>query len=618
MITITSIYAGTPLAMAESNGPYLVTVGSAVTFTGGPSAADTTYAWDFGDGTTAAGQTSTHTYADVGEYVAKLSTTVTAPGGVLTREFARVTVLDVPPVVAMPASVTVNEGQVLQLTATFTHPAWPEHHVALIEWGDDSPIEPGQVNETDAPPEATGTVTANHAYCHASTYTLIVAVNDEHGCTGRAQMQVTVLDAPPHVDAGPDLFAYPCTPLDLVARFTFPGWCETHTASWDFGDCTSPQPATVRERHQPPIGTGVAIATHTYDTCGTFFARCVVVDDSGGVGRAHLLVQVTDINNGDFEHGFHARAAGAVANGWSEYISPNVDVRGQVLLGGETGPGTGPTAFSGDQIILRRGRRSQSISGDNPFQGGIWQHLGTNAGWEYQVTAWYCADDRGSSCRLGLDPAGGTDPDVPTVTWSVGDTAGTWAELCNRVVASGRNLTIFLEAASVSPARMWFDDVRLETWPSRSPEPSVPRPPKPRQGCADWAAQAKPESLGPSFQQNGFTFTNPSGRNPQIVTIGPPAGEGKLLLPLSELHVTFPFAADRVVATVASVGEGLVQLNAAGPGGTATSQSATGGNPVQIQVQGSALSSATLVTRGKEVLLVKLCVYSSQGGETSE
>lgn len=609
MITITSTYAGTPLAMAESNGPYSVAVGSPVTFSGGPSAADTTYAWDFGDGTTAGLQSATHIYADVGEYVAKLTTTVTAPGGVITREFARVEVLDVPPVVTMPSSATVNEGEALQLTATFTQVAWPEHHTALIEWGDDSAIEPGQVTETDAPPEATGTVTASHAYCHAGSYTVVVAVSDEHGCTGRAQMTVTVVDVPPRVDAGPEIFAYPCTPLNLVARFNFPGWCETHTASWDFGDCTPPQPATVRERHQPPEGTGVAIATHTYETCGTFFARCVVVDDSGGVGRAHRLVQVTDIENGDFEHGFQARADGSVANGWSEYTSPNVDVRGQEVLGGGVGPTTGPTSFSGDQFVLRRGRRSQSISGDNPFQGGIWQHLGTNAGWEYQVTAWYCLGERGGSCRLGLDPAGGTSPDAATVVWSVGEVVGAWTELCNRTPAHGRRLTIFLEAASLSPGSIWLDEVRLEAWPCRSPEPSVPAH-KPTQACADWTAVKKPESLGQSFQQSGFTFTDPAGQSLQVVTAGSPVGEGKLLLP-PELEVTFPFVADRVVATVAAIDEGLVRVDATGPGGAATAQATVGDTPSEITVQGNGLSSANFTTRGKMVLLIKLCVYAS-------
>jgi len=597
--------------MAVGNGPYTIDVGTELTFSGGPSTPDTTYAWDFGDGVTASGQSATHTYADVGVYVAKFSTTVTAPGGVTTREFARVTVVDVAPSVVVPGPITVKEGQQFNITATFTQYAWPEHHTANVEWGDDSPIVEGLVAETDAPPEAEGTVTATHAYCHAGTYVVVVAVIDEHGCTGRGSTTVTVTDVPPRVHVEPLLFTYPCTPLDLVARFTFPGWCETHRAEWDFGDCTPWQPATVRERHQPPESTGVAIATHTYEHCGTFLARCVVTDDSGGVGEATTVVQMTDVENRDFEDGFHVRSEGQVANGWTEYVCANVDLRGEVVLGGETGPGTGPAAFAGDLMILKHGRRSQSISGAGPFQGGIFQNIGTNHGWEYQITVWYLIDERAGSCRLGVDPTGGTDADASTVQWSVGQVTGAWTQLCNRVVADARHLTVFLEAASTSPSQMWFDEVHLEAWPCRSPQPAVPRAPTHRPRCVSWTAQRQPEAMGPTFQQDGFTFSNPGGQTLEVVTMGNPVGEGKLMLPGRELHIAFPAAATRVVATVVALEQGNVVLEGTGSAGTVTAHANVARTPVPLEVSGTGLSSAVIVSPGKGFFLIELCIDES-------
>ncbi len=101
------------------------------------------------------------------------------------------------------------------------------------------------------------------------------------------------------------------------ANFTDPGWCDTHTATWDFGDCTTPVPATVRERHDPPFGCGIAAATHRYDCCGSFHAVCTVTDDDGGVGEDWLIVCVVDIRNGNFEGGFHTHALGGKSQRYS-------------------------------------------------------------------------------------------------------------------------------------------------------------------------------------------------------------------------------------------------------------------------------------------------------------
>jgi len=123
-------------------------------------------------------------------------------------------------------------------------------------------------------------------------------VRDQNGGMATDTRTVSVRKVAPMVDAGPDMYAYPCSVLTLTAVFTDPGWCDTHTATWDFGDCTGWIPAVVAETHEPPAGQGTAVASHVYDGCGTFLVGCAVVDDDGGVGTDTRVVRVTDVVNG--------------------------------------------------------------------------------------------------------------------------------------------------------------------------------------------------------------------------------------------------------------------------------------------------------------------------------
>jgi len=79
------IAAGPQPPVADPNGPYTGTVGSAVQFDGTGSfdpdgGAIVSYAWDFGDGTSGSGATPTHSYATAGTY--SVSLTVTDDEGV--------------------------------------------------------------------------------------------------------------------------------------------------------------------------------------------------------------------------------------------------------------------------------------------------------------------------------------------------------------------------------------------------------------------------------------------------------------------------------------------------------------------------------------------------------
>ncbi|MDP2988974.1 MAG: PKD domain-containing protein, partial [Kiritimatiellota bacterium] len=393
--------------------------------------------WDFGDGATASGMIATHTYADNDIYVAKLSTTVHQPGGVTTRQFAKVIAHNVPPVVNAGPDLTIDEGQEVEFSAAFNDQEWPDQHTAIFDFGDDTLPANGTVSETNNQPRAVGTAKAKHAYCDNGEYTLTVEVTDDDGGVGTDMRKVTVRNVPPKVDAGDDPFAYPGFPISLEACFTDPGWCDTHTATWEFGDCTPPSPAVVHESNDPPAAVGVAAAIHVYQRCGTYLACCVVTDDDGGSGEDCLHVRVVELQNSGFEGGFHARRAGVVANGWELYTLGASEMATSA---------EGRAAFEAEEFIVHSGQRSQKIFGVDKFCGGIYQSIGANPGWDYQVSAWYHLDQHGGGvCRLGIDPEGSTNPDSAAVIWSQGGEHRNWAELLVRVTAKARQVTVFLE-----------------------------------------------------------------------------------------------------------------------------------------------------------------------------
>ena len=300
MFDVVSKFASTAIVFADSHGPYVINGGIPVTLTAGVPNPNATYAWDLGDGSSATGEMVTHTYGDDGVYVARLTVTVTQTGGVTSHHYAIITVRNVPPVVNAGPNKTVNEGDVVSFVGTFTDVQWLENAPGTVGLGDSSKSDPGVVTETHIAPIGQGNVTGSHAWGDEGTYTVTLSVQDKGGAVGRAHAVVTVLNMPPVVSPVAPVFAYPCCVLTLQARFSDPGWIDTHAAFWDFGDCTGPQRAVVREKNLPPACEGVAIASHTYHRCGTYLATCTVIDDDGAVGRAETCVRVIDVRNPGF------------------------------------------------------------------------------------------------------------------------------------------------------------------------------------------------------------------------------------------------------------------------------------------------------------------------------
>ena len=589
---VIATYANVINAMAKANGPYIVDGGSPLQFNGGPLTPNTNYEWDFGDGNTAKGAIVSHTYADNGAYIAKLTTNVTQPGGSHTREFALVRVRNVPPLVKVGPDMIVNEGQIVEYIATFTDPEWVDTHKAIFDFGDNSLPVGAIISETNNPPHAEGTARAKHAYCTEGKYTVTVEVIDDDGGIGRGTFLTTVRNVAPTVDAGMEMFAYNCTPITLIAHFKDPGWCDKHKGFWTFGDCTPSHTAIIREINKPPEGTGIAIATHIYYRCGTYLAECTVIDDNGGIGYDTVVIRVIDVLNRDFESGFNNRPEGAVANEWESYVTK--ERTDSVPI------------FSAEEFIIHSGQRSQKISASGMFKAGIYQQIGANIDWDYQISVWYHQYGDGK-CRLGIDPLGGTDPTLSSIVWTEGFENHNWAQLAERVTAKSHKITIFLEVLSdAHGCAAYFDDVTLIASPCilKDKEHLSKREEK----CVNWKEEKEPSEVGMEYKKNEFTFE--SKKSLRIVTWGTPSNIGKMLIPSLGLWIRLPLTADRVLIHIWCVSQ--IEIKVFNQAGEEISQVTMLPKDEMIQtleLRKTDISMLCLTGGGSESLLIDLCVF---------
>ena len=190
-------------------------------------------------------------------------------------------------------------------------------HRSIWNFGDDQVVSKGVVEETNFKPTSKGITRVEHSWCDSGEYHVSVQVIDNNGGVGTDTLKVTVLNVPPKVTSPEKIYAYICSPITLTADFTDPGWCDTHTATWKFGDCTGVKIAKVEEINEKPAARGTATASHVYKTCGTYSAESIVLDDDKGMGMSRTIVEVISLKNAFFNDGFSYDKRGQVANHWS-------------------------------------------------------------------------------------------------------------------------------------------------------------------------------------------------------------------------------------------------------------------------------------------------------------
>lgn len=550
-ILITAMYKMTMVSPADAGGPYSCQSLQNIHLDAGAAHPKLNFQWLLGDGGTASGHGVDHKYIDNGIYVVRVKVKVNEAGGAITHQSVALKVKNVRPSVNAGPDIEVDEGQVVPFYGTFTDPEWVDTHEATWNFGDDSLPQKGVLTETNDPPQSSGVITGSHAWCNNGEYRVTLQVRDKDGGVTEDSLIARVRNVAPTVDAGTIFYAYPCTPVTLIAKFKDPGWCDTHKAFWTFGDCTPAIPATVKEKHEPPEGYGIAAATHVYHTCGTYLAECEVIDSDGASGTDTLIVQVVDVLNRTFEEGFRSLLQGIVANEWEPY-----PVAGSGAVPGITSLPDNLTGFKflPAEFIVHSGQRSQHIVLDRHGTAGIWQQIGANPGWDYQVSAWYHLNEStGGKCRLGIDPKGGKDPSSADILWVEGQMKHHWDQLAGRINAQETVLTIFLEVKSdKETAHAWFDDVMILPYPCPLEDPvkEEEEPAGPSRKCVDWKEEKKERNVGAKYEKEGFTFLSAEKKDIRIVLWGKPEGAGKLAVPQSGMKVILPFTARIITANI--------------------------------------------------------------------
>lgn len=601
-ILVTSMFALTASAPPDAQGPYFATARQPINLSGGVAVAAAAYEWRFGDGAQLAAIDAVHEYTHSGVYVSRLGSSVAQPGGVSLGNLALVKVRNVPADVSLNAPMTVREGQRFDVVVDFTDAEWLDVHEVVVDFGDDSQPAVPAVTETNAEPAAVGRATASHAYCDGGTYTIRVQVIDSDGGVGVATHDIEATNVAPVVTAPERMYAYHCSPLTLIAPFTDAGWCDTHTGSWDFGDCSPVVDATIRELHEPPEGVGYAAATHTYHDCGRFEARVVVVDDDGGVGSDTTIVEVVDVRNRTFEHGFRVLPVGEVANEWAP-----------------VGDGELAAAHS----VLREGRAAQVMRGrGRPV--GIRQTIGANPGWDYQLTAHCHAPAPGTTMAVGVDPNGGDDPAADEIVWMRAPAVEAWRPTTVRATATASRITVFVMVGHAAPAFAagtseavvdrgvavgYVDEVALVAVPCPLPKIRRPKGPAPdTRRCIDWKGEKAPQRLGEQTERGGVTFRAAAGALQLSAVDDVVVG---LLLPARGLFVELPAPAGDVTLSIVVRGAADIRVVALDAErqvvATASSTDAEGPSRT-ITLDAMGAQQLAVVTRsGADAVLVELC-----------
>ena len=304
-VTITNV-----APTAEAGPSQTVDEGDTVSFSGSytdPGSADThTVEWSFGDGSPAQTGTlnPTHVYADNGVYTVTL--TVTDDDGEAGSDSLTVTVSNVAPVVEAGPTRTAAEGETLTIqTITFNDKGTLDTHTATISWGDGT-IESGEVSETPyGPPGSTagadGTVSGSHAYGDDGTYTVTVTVTDDDGGSSQDTLIVTVTNVAPTVESlttdqpNPQFILPGVHTIQFTATFADPGWLDTHTAEWNYGDGTV-ESATLTEENDDPDATGTCTGAHAYAAPGTYTVTITVTDDDGASDQETVEVRIVTVD----------------------------------------------------------------------------------------------------------------------------------------------------------------------------------------------------------------------------------------------------------------------------------------------------------------------------------
>ena len=171
---------------AEAGGPYTVDEGSSIPVDGSgssdPDGNPITYAWDLDNNGLYNDSTQVNpsfSQPDNGTYTVGIEV---SDGALTGTDMATVTVVNVAPSVNAGPDQTVNEGDPVSFSGSFTDRGINDTHTSHWDFGDGGTVD--------------GTLTPTHVYTVAGTYTATLMVTDNDGGAGSGSLVVTVSPVP--------------------------------------------------------------------------------------------------------------------------------------------------------------------------------------------------------------------------------------------------------------------------------------------------------------------------------------------------------------------------------------------------------------------------------------
>ena len=274
-------------SFTTSNAP---TAGENVTFdASGSNDSDgsiTSYAWEFGDGTTATGEVVNHSYDSAGNYTVNLTVTDDDGASNSTSRTVAVEQND-------SNGTTANEAP----NASFTYsPSSPNASETVTFDGSNSTDADGTIESYEWDlgdgTTATGEV-VNHTYAENGTYTVTLTVTDNDSATNSTQQVITVEndssdDTSENQSPTANFTVDPSEP-NVSEEATFDASDSNDTDGtitsyeWDFdGD------GTIENTTSEPV------TTYAYPENGTYTATLTVIDDGNATDSTSRTVAVTE------------------------------------------------------------------------------------------------------------------------------------------------------------------------------------------------------------------------------------------------------------------------------------------------------------------------------------
>ena len=105
--------------------------------------------------------------------------------------------------------------------------------------------------------------------------------DDDGGLSGAETAIATISNVAPLAEAGSDKTANEGELVTFTGSFTDPGWLDTHTIDWDYGDGET--------------DSGSLNPEHSYGDNGAYTVTLNVTDDDGGVGSDTLTATVQNV-----------------------------------------------------------------------------------------------------------------------------------------------------------------------------------------------------------------------------------------------------------------------------------------------------------------------------------